>query len=136
MGKSCSGQTLDIAWEGFQKKSREETYIFEEPFEPKSSAPLPVSEIFAIQDPLKKAAKRGVRLLKACYRLGISMTHHGTGLSAASHIERELQITPWNFVAWDLENLLNAMRKKREIMKVEKEDEAAEAAELCRMLME
>lgn len=52
---------------------QEETHIFEEPIEPKSSTPLPVlcvedgnvilrfSEIFAIQEPLKKAAKREQR---------------------------------------------------------------------------
>nr|GFC47044.1 hypothetical protein [Tanacetum cinerariifolium] len=52
---------------------KEETHIFEEPFEPKSSTPLPVlcvedgkvilrfSEIFAIQEPFKKAAKREQR---------------------------------------------------------------------------
>ncbi|PWA89579.1 HAC13 protein (HAC13) [Artemisia annua] len=52
---------------------KEDTHIFEEPIEPKSSTPLPVlcvedgnvilrfSEIFAIQEPLKKAAKREQR---------------------------------------------------------------------------
>ncbi|GJT10231.1 hypothetical protein Tco_0857273 [Tanacetum coccineum] len=73
-------------------------------------------------------------MLAGMHSLGISMTHP-TGLSAAaaaSHIERELQMTPWNFVA-----SINQGLKVRQLpsqAQVENEDEAAEAAELCRML--